>query len=157
MKSHRLIFPTLAAFVLALALSGCGTSTSPTSSVPSLDSSPPAAPTQLSSTLDATSGSQYLEWAPSASPSVTRYEVFVYSPSPARDNAYVMAGTTDANTPRFHLPLVPEVTQQYYRVRAVAGASNIQGALSPVVAITIQPPSNPGGGDPDQDPGRPKQ
>ncbi|MBI5709801.1 MAG: hypothetical protein HZC42_05755 [Candidatus Eisenbacteria bacterium] len=145
MKSLRLTLPSLSAIAVAVLLSGCGNDATPTGVAP-VDSAPPAAPTALGVDTDQGTGAQSLVWEASTSPSVTGYQVFVYSPSPARDNAYVLMGATSASTTSFPLPGVAITELQFYRVRALAGSVN--GTLSNALEATLQPPSNDGDGSP---------
>lgn len=136
MKSLRHIVPTLVALALALVLSGCGND-SPTGVTPT-DETPPAAPSQVSMSIDPITGASALDWAPSTSASVTGYQVFRYQPSPDRDNAYVLDGTTDASTTSYALPAVSEVTQQIYRIRTVA-SNGTRSGWSTLVQVTLVP------------------
>ncbi len=145
MKSLRLTLPSLSAIAIAVLLSSCGNDSTPTGVAP-VDSAPPAAPTALGVDTDQGTGAQSLTWEPSTSPSVTGYQVFVYSPSPARDNAYVLMGATTASTTTFPLPAVAIAGIQFYRVRAVSGSVN--STLSNALEATLQPPSGGGDGSP---------
>lgn len=109
----------VAALVVAMAISGCGSDGGPTAATPTLDSTAPQAPTGLAQSFNGQSV-PVLRWTPNAEPDLDRYEVYMYSPAPDRDNAYVLVGTV-TGTPEFALQGVGE---QWYRVRAVDQSGN---------------------------------
>ena len=122
MKFNRFVLVSLAAAAL---LSGCGKSTSPTGVTSNnLDTTPPPTPDGMTVVVDSNSGRQQLVWSPSSAADLARYQVYIYSPDPARDNSYVLAGETDAHTAVFDLPVVNRRTSFYYRVGAVDESGN---------------------------------
>lgn len=148
MKSLRFV-SLMTAFVLALMVSGCGKSTSPTSSVPTIDNSPPAAPGTLA--IHMSSGLNHLSWQASASANTKTYEVFVYSPDPSRDGAYVQIGQTDASVTSMTLPPSLQTGLQYFKVQATNGGGN-NSAFSPTLQVVLAVPQNDSG-DPTTGPG----
>ncbi len=134
---YRHVVPMLAAIALALILSGCGKD-SPTGVTPP-DETAPAAPAQVSMSFNPATGENTLDWTPSSSASVTGYQVFLYEPSPERENAYSLKATTDANTTSYVLPVVSTTVQQIYRVRTVAGNGTRSG-WSTLANVTLTPP-----------------
>ncbi len=141
MKSLRIIVPTLAALMLAAMLTGCGKNSTPTGVTP-LDETSPAAPSQVSGLPDADVGGAVIQWTPSTSPNVTGYQVLQYSPSPDRENAYIVIGETDAQTTRFVVADLGRTTEFYYRVRAVT-ESGKRSEWSQVVVITLATAGGP--------------
>ena len=143
MKSLRQLFPVLVVLTLAVVLSGCSKNSTPTG-LNSLDQAPPAAPTQISADLDASTSTGVLQWTPSSSANVTGYQVYQYSPSPQRESSYVLAAETDANTTHYSLPAAYAPATLYYRLRAVS-STGAMSAWSAIVAVTVGPPQ--GGAD----------
>jgi hypothetical protein len=140
-KSLKYIVLTLVAFTFAAMLTGCGKDSTPTGL--SLDQTNPAAPAQVSLVREEGSGDAILVWTASASPNVASYEVFRYSPSPDRDNAYVLADQVDAALTSFDLPVCTELTTFHYRVRAVSDNGRFSD-WSPVASFAL--PLSGGGG-----------
>jgi len=137
-KSLRHIVPMLATLALALILSGCGNDSTPTGVNP-IDDTPPAAPAQVGVSSDPVTGNYILEWTASTSPGVTGYQVFLYSPSPDRDNAYQLVFESDENGLLYPLPRVSMETEQIYRVRAVS-TSGTRSNWSDLALVTLTPP-----------------
>ena len=131
MKSLRLINVPLVAFAMLATLSGCGDTTSPTAVETSLDTTPPPAPAGMSISYDA-AGPKLLTWDPSAAADVIGYQVYVYSPSPERDNAYVLASDPDGSDTSFQVPHVDGNADVVYRVRAVDASGNASAFSAPV-------------------------
>jgi hypothetical protein len=149
-KSLRFVTLTLAAVALALVLSGCGKSTSPTSSAaPAPDNSPPAAPANLS--IHMNSGKNFLTWDASASANVQTYDVFAYVPDPTRDNAYIQIGETSAPTTSLQLPPAYQTGLQYFKVLASNGGGNNSSFSTTLQVVVAVPQSNTG--DPTSGPG----
>ncbi len=146
MKSPRFIFVAVLAVAAAAALGGCGKTGTPTSAIPALDSSPPQPPSGGRVASDPATGSDVLQWTPNSEPDLAKYQVYLYAPSPQRENAYIpVAEVAGGNSMR--LPAVDFVTTLYYRVRAVDASGN-RSAASPLIAAeivpttpTIEPPS----------------
>jgi hypothetical protein len=136
-KSSRLLLSTLVALSLAALLSGCGQNTTPTG-VTTLDQTAPAAPTGLSKVIETANPSGVLAWQPSTSANVAGYEVYLYSPDPTREEAYALAGQTDAGTTQFPLPFSYDNQTLYYRLKAVSNAG-VKSAWSATAAVVIGP------------------
>jgi hypothetical protein len=131
-RIHRIAVLSLA---LAALLSGCGNSTNATNvTTPELDGTAPSAPSALSLATDPSSFNSSLHWSLSSSSDVSRYEIYMFSPDPSRDNAYVLLGETNATTSNFGLDPVGQTTSNFYRVRAVDGNGNRSGFSSTLSA-----------------------
>lgn len=137
MKSSRMLFPTLVALSLAVLLSGCGQNSTPTG-VMALDETAPAAPSQLMKESDPANPNGWLAWEPSTSANVAGYEVYQYSPDPAREDAYLLVGQTDATTTEYALPFSYQSQTVYYRLKAVSTAG-IKSSWSATAGIGIGP------------------
>jgi hypothetical protein len=131
----------LVALTLAAVLSGCGKDSTPTGLAP-LDQAPPAAPSQITSEVNAASADAVLVWTASPSANVAGYQVYQYSPSPDRESAYVLVAETDAATTRYGLPWTEERTTLCYRLRAVS-ATGVKSEWSAVVQVTVGPSAGP--------------
>lgn len=144
MKSFRL-HPSLVACSVAALLAGCGQGSSPTAPDSSYDTTPPATPSQVGMSTDPTTGIASLDWDPSTAADIAGYQVFLYSPSPARDNAYVQVAEVTAATPSFRMPVVSSETRLWYRVRAVDTSGNRSGLSTPYEAVLIPGASSDSG------------
>jgi hypothetical protein len=147
-KSLRLIGLPLAAFATMAMLAGCGNTASPTALGSGLDTTPPPAPASLTLSQDGM-GHPLLTWDASAAPDVVGYRVYLYSPSPERDNSYVIADDPDAADSQFLLPIEGGAIQAIYRVRAVDAAGNTS-AFSAPATISIHSGGGGGGRSPNQ-------
>jgi predicted small lipoprotein YifL len=100
MKSIRPVYSALALSALVFALAGCGKSSDLVSPGPTLDTTPPSAPTAVAGSYDPAAERDYLNWDGSTSPDVAGYEVWQYEsdPSPAwfRVRATDQAGNLSA-------------------------------------------------------------
>ena len=129
MISRRHLLAVLVVGSLAATLVGCNSSSeSPTSPI---DMSPPQAPTNLHSTVDATTSREWLIWDLSASASVASYQVYV-SDSPGGTGTLV--ASVDASSGDMLLPIVVESTTEFYRVRAV-GTNDVPSAFTSSVSV----------------------
>jgi hypothetical protein len=126
---RRHLFVTLLITALAASVTGCGSD--PTSPTSPIDMSPPAAPGNLQATTDAATGSEWLDWDPSASVNVARYEVY-RSDTPG--GAATLVATVDGSDSDFLLPATVETVTEYYRVRAV-GTNDVPSAFSSTVSV----------------------
>lgn len=135
MKSLRVI---LLSFATIAIISGCGKSSSPTSAVPSLDSTPPVTPESMSITYDQVTRNKILKWAPSTSADLAGYQLYFYSPDPSRDNSFMLIAETDAGTTQYEIPAVSLPNTHFYRVRSVDTAGNRSG-FSPIFEINVWP------------------
>lgn len=145
-KSLRLINLPIVAFAMMATLTGCGDTTSPTALSSDIDTTPPPAPAGMNVSYDA-GGPTRLDWDASAAPDVIGYQVYVYSPSPERDNAYVLANDADGSDTSFQIPAVEGNSQVVYRIRAVDAAGN-HSAFSSSVTVQYQGASGGGGIEP---------
>jgi len=141
MRRHLLV--TLLIGALAASITGCGSdSTSPTSP---MDMSPPAAPGNLQASSDPATGSEWLDWEPSASVNVARYEVYV---SDTPGGSETLAAVVDGSASDYLLPATVETVTEYYRVRAV-GTNDVPSAFTSTVPVDrdgwngLQPTSGP--------------
>ncbi len=117
-------------------LAGCSSnSNGPTAADIPTDNSAPSAPVVLGSHPNTVDGTDVLSWQPSASANVTGYEVYMYSPDPARDNSYELLGVTRGPISQYELPASDAGTVQYFRVKAVS-ASGVRSAASATSSIT---------------------
>jgi hypothetical protein len=132
----------IAAIAVTAMLAGCANA--PTEAVPSLDTTPPPAPANLSASRDSFDH-QILTWEPSAAADVTGYQVYVYSPSPERDNAYLLVDDPDSGDNSYQLPSVTVATEAFYRVRALDASGN-RSAFSAAAPVTITPSASGGAG-----------
>lgn len=145
----------LAAFALGTSLvmlAGCGNNAgAPTAANTPGDTAPPSAPIVTGSSYDLAQGTDVLAWSASASVNVVAYEVYMYSPDPARDNSYVLIGETDASSTHFALPFASAPASQYLRVKArsAGGARSAASAAIEVVRTAVEH-----GGGSDRDPGQ---
>lgn len=147
MKKSPLIW--IAASALLVALAGCGGSSSPVSPTSSLDSAPPSAPTGLTVALNG--GARALNWAPNAEPDLGSYQVYQYSPSPTRDNAYVLVATVGVGTTQWDLPQVGSEVSTYFKISAVDQTGNRSAQSAPLAVVLL--PHDLGPGAPSDDPG----
>ncbi len=117
-------------------LAGCSSnSNGPTAADIPTDNSAPSAPVVLGSSRNVTDGTDVLTWQPSASANVTGYEVYMYSPDPARDNSYELLGVTRGPISQFQLPAADDGAVQYFRVKAVS-STGVRSAASATSTIT---------------------
>lgn len=123
-----------AALGAAIAISGCGTAGSPTSPNAVLDSTPPATPSGLVAAPDG-NGYTELAWTPNSEADVAGYEVYMYSPSPGRDNAYLLVGEV-TNGHSWQTPGMDETGTYYFRVRAVDASGNRSG-FTPSLGVLL--------------------
>lgn len=137
----RLISLPLAGFAAMAALTGCGDTANPTGLSSDVDTTPPPAPSSVYASYEG-NGARLI-WDASAAADVIGYQVYVYSPSPERDNAYVLADDADGSDTRFDVPGLEGDAQAVYRVRAVDASGN----TSPFSAsVTVQFQGASGGG-----------
>ena len=138
---------TVFALAVVATLGGCGSKGSPTAADPTLDTTPPTAPTSLTVLTDPTTNRSTLSWDPSAAPDLAGYEVWVAA---GGSDSYTLAGRVDSAS--FLLPVVPTAIDYDYRARAYDETGN-RSAYSSTAAVQLHPwerSSNPG----DPTPGR---
>jgi hypothetical protein len=135
----------LAALALAATLVGCGSTSNPTAPSQSLDTTPPPVPTSLAMGYDGPAGAYELTWAASSAADLAGYEVYLYSPDPSRDNAYVRIGSPAE--PRLHIPVPLSDTDAVLRVRARDESGNLSAYSAPYVGeMTTLGPGSDGEG-----------
>ena len=139
MKLARLLFPML---VLAATTSGCGSSTSATNVDPTLDTTPPPAPTSLMVTSDATSGRSTLSWAPSAAADLAGYQIWQATTG---TGTFTLVGQITGDQAQVDLQPVPSPTWRDYRVRAYDVTGNLS-SYSSTLSTQLRPQH--GAGDP---------
>ena len=122
----------MAAAVLALTSYGCGAGNNPAAPSASLDSAPPQAPVGLVQTLDT------VQWTPNSESDLNGYQVYLYSPDPTRDNAYVLAAVVPASETSWTLPPVDETTTSWVKLCALDTSGN-RSAESTALQVTMQP------------------
>lgn len=129
----------LAAFALGTSLvmlAGCGNDAkAPTAANTPTDPAPPSAPIVTGSAFDLGLGTDVLAWSASASVNVDAYEVYMYSPDPARDNSYVLIGETEGDVTQMALPYANESGSQYFRVKARSTAGTRSSASAAIEVI----------------------
>jgi hypothetical protein len=144
-KSPRHLVPMLVALTLVGMLSGCSKNTTPTGLDSALDQAPPAIPAQIVGEMDTSTGSATIEWTASSSANAATYQIYRYSPDPARENAYVLIGETDAATTNFS-PTVSSLGISYYRLRTTS-TTGVQSAWSATIALSLSVGTDPDPGD----------
>jgi hypothetical protein len=123
----------MAAAVLALTSYGCGAGNNPAAPSSVLDSAPPQAPVGLvQPSLDA------VQWTANSESDLDGYQIYLYSPDPNRDNAYVLAATVPAGQTSWTLPSVDETTTSWVKLCAVDQTGN-RSAESAALQVTMQP------------------
>lgn len=127
----------MAAAVLALTSYGCGAGNNPAAPSATLDSAPPQAPVGLVQTVDA-SNQSVVQWTPNSESDLNGYQVYLYSPDPTRDNAYVLTATVPAGQSSWTLPTVDETTTSWVKLCAVDQSGN-RSAESSALQVTLQP------------------
>jgi hypothetical protein len=121
---------------LVFTLAGCGKSASIVGPTANLDTTPPAAPTNLAGSYDLGANRDYLNWTGSTSSDVASYQVWVYSADPASGATGTLvatAGPTDSSAP---LPPTSDGGTHWFRVRAIDQASN-QSAYSSSATVDL--------------------
>jgi hypothetical protein len=118
-----------ALFVGLVLVAGCGTSNPAGLSSP-LDSAAPAAPSNVRAEAHGTS--VVLAWDANAEANVVGYEIYSYSPDPARENAYVLVTTTPVAATEYVLNAGSAAT--WYRVKAVNVDAKRSASSTPALA-----------------------
>jgi hypothetical protein len=130
MKSIRPVYSALALSALVFALAGCGKSSDLVSPGPTLDTTPPSAPTAVAGSYDPAAERDYLNWDGSTSPDVAGYEVWQYESDPSLGGTGVLIATTDASAESVALPVTDEARPAWFRVRATDQAGNLSAFSS---------------------------
>ena len=124
---------TLFALAVVVTLGGCGSKGSPLAVDPTLDTTPPTAPTSLAVSTDASTTRSTLSWDPSAAADLAGYEVWVDA---SGTGTYTLAGQVGSSS--FMLPFVTTVVDYDYRVRAYDETGN-RSAYSSTYAVQLRP------------------
>ena len=135
MKFIRTITLLIASVATLASLTGCGDSASITGPEPTLDTTPPPAPSDLHFT--SVNGQLVLTWTESAAPDVAGYQVYVYSPV----GGFVEASDAVNADNTFEMPVAPENSTAIYRVRAVDTSGN-QSGFSETIEFNAGPRGN---------------
>lgn len=114
---------------MTLSLVSCNSAGTATTSP--IDLSPPQAPTNLHASTDATIQRDWLIWDPSASATVSGYEIYS---SATIGSTGTLVSTVDASTSDFLLPISETGGTEYYRVRAI-GSNNVPSAFTASVGV----------------------
>ncbi|MEO6463762.1 MAG: hypothetical protein ABIP29_11865 [Candidatus Eisenbacteria bacterium] len=118
MSRRTLSFP--AALVALVALAGCGTDNT-LSGPASTDSAPPSAPTNI---REVERGAlAVLAWDASPDADVVGYDVYMYSPDPAREASYVRVNASTVVGEEF-VVTTGASHNAWYRVKAVDQSGN---------------------------------
>jgi len=130
-KSIRPVTFALFMGAMLFVLAGCGKSSDVTAPAgQTLDTTPPAAPTNVAGSYDAGAQRDYIHWTGSTSSDVVTYEVWQYDSDPAAGATGVMIGTTDAGTDVLALPITTDARPAWFRVRAMDDAGNLSAYSS---------------------------
>lgn len=124
----RLLIVALASLAV---LSGCGNSSDPVRVNPTLESSAPGIPTGLRVENSEFDGSRYVAWNPVAAGDLAGYQVYRYSPDPARENAYEMVAQIPNRETRYLLPTIEPGGSVTVRVRSVNEGGKLSALSQP--------------------------
>ncbi len=134
MNPRRTLWTTLIFSAAIVLLASCGKSSSSTAP-DALDSTPPAAPSNIGSSYDANLQVDYLTWTPSSSADVSSYEIYQYNAFPVTGATGVALCSAPAAASSIALPGTPDAGAFYYRVRAKDAAGNTS-PFSAAVQVT---------------------
>lgn len=130
MKSLRPVSLALMTSAIVFVLAGCGKSNDFVAPATSLDTTPPAAPTDVAGSYDPAGQRDYLNWTGSTSADVAGYEVWQYESDPALGGTGVLVGATDAAADNYALPITSEARPVWFRLRATDEAGNLSAFSS---------------------------
>jgi len=145
--SLRRVLSVAVLAVSVVAISGCATD-NPVSSLSGLDATAPGAPTSIMA-LDR-DGALVLAWNASADADVAGYNVYRYSPDPARENSYVKVNGTLVTGTEY---VVTDASSDaaWYRIKAVDTSANasaasgaVQGSATGAPGTVDNLPGDPG-------------
>jgi hypothetical protein len=139
--SPKHVVPMFVALTLAAMLCGCSKNTTPTGLDRALDQAPPAMPAQIVTERDASTGAPVLNWTPSSSANAASYQIYRYSPDPARTSAYVLVGETDAATTNYSAVFTSNEVN-YYRLRTTS-TTGVQSEWSATIPVSLTAGSDP--------------
>lgn len=129
----------LSAAILAVsvvAITGCATD-NPVSSLSGLDATAPGAPTSI--LAEDRNGALVLTWNASSDADVAGYNVYRYSPDPARENAYVKINGAIVTGTEY---MVTDATADpsWYRIKAVDTSANASAASGAIQGAALGAP-----------------
>ena len=138
MSKRTLLLLGVLAIASLFAVVGCNNSSS-VITPPPVDEQPVPAPQSL--TANYTSNSALLSWAPSTSALVTGYNIYRYSPSPDRENAFVKVNASPVA--QAYMVFTGPADATFFRVRAVTSTGR-EGASSSAYRVDAVVPQTPG-------------
>ena len=110
-----------ATLVALVALAGCSAENTLSSLDQGIDSAPPSAPTNI---RDEDRGAiSVLAWDASTDADVVGYDVYMYSPDPARESAYIRVNAATITGTEFTVT-TDATLNAWYRVKAVDQSGN---------------------------------
>ena len=131
MISRRHVFAALFIGAMATSLVSCNSGSTSSATNP-IDLSPPQAPTNLHTAKDAAINRDWVIWDPSASASVSGYELYS---SPTSSASGTLIATMNASTTSYLLPITSVDGTEFYKVRAV-GSNNVPSAFTSSLSVT---------------------
>lgn len=137
MKYTRTVLAALALSATMISLAGCGSSSVTKNTLgPTLDTTPPSAPTNIHGDFNLTDNRDYASWDPSASSDVASYQIWQYSTDPASGGVGVLVGTVGSAVSTIMLPEAKSTGTSFIRIRAIDTSSNAS-AYSPTAPIDM--------------------
>ncbi len=136
MSRRSTSFP--AALVALVALAGCGTNNTLSGPGSPVDSAPPSAPTNIRA--EARGALSILAWDASPDADVVGYAIYMYSPDPAREAAYVLINAATIAGDEFVVTTGADVNA-WYRVKAVDQSGNRSSSSGAAYVTGIVPMS----------------
>ena len=124
MKSSRTT-SLAAALVALIAVAGCGTDNTLSTTNPSYDAAPPSAPANIRG--EVRGAVSVLAWDASPDADVVGYDVYRYAPDPARESAYVKVNASTI-TGEEYVVSGGNDANSWYRVKAVDLSGNRSSA-----------------------------
>jgi hypothetical protein len=146
-KYTRTLLAALALSATMISLAGCGSSSVTQNTLaPTLDTTPPAAPTNVHGDFDPHYVRDYVSWDLSASSDVASYEIWQYSSDPAVGGTGVLIGHVVSSVNSLVLPEAKASGTTYIRVRAIDTSSNTSAFSSTAPVATHGEIDGSGGG-----------
>lgn len=121
-----------ATLVALVALSGCAADSTLSSINSAIDTTPPSAPTNIREELRG--AISMLAWDASPDADVVGYDVYMYSPDPARESAYIKVNVSPIQAEEYSVSELG-VVNSWYRVKAVDLSGN-RSATSGAVLVS---------------------
>jgi penicillin-binding protein 1B len=110
-----------AALIALVALSGCAADSTVSGMNSTIDTAPPSAPTNIREELNG--AISVLAWDASTDADVVGYDVYQYSPDPARESAYIRLNASPIQSVEYSVTENADVNA-WYRVKAVDLSGN---------------------------------